>query len=47
VGVIYQLLSQEGDLVGDLVEEIVARSSERCPVTTGNGASPTGYTPRP
>ena len=40
VRAIYQLLSQEGDLVGELVEEIVARSSERCPVTTGNEDSP-------
>jgi len=28
---IYQFLAQEGDLIGEFVEEIVAQSSQRCP----------------
>ena len=31
VRAIYQLLAQEGDLIGELVEEIAARSFQRCP----------------
>jgi hypothetical protein len=31
VRAIYQLLAQDGDLIGEFVEEIVARSFQRCP----------------
>jgi hypothetical protein len=35
---IYQLLAQEGDLIGKFVEEIVARSFQHCPPSS-NGES--------
>jgi len=38
VRAIYQLLAQEGDLIGEFVEEIVARSFQRCP-SSSNGQS--------
>jgi len=39
VRAICQLLAQEGDLIGEFVEEIVARSFQHCPPSS-NGKSP-------
>jgi hypothetical protein len=47
VQAIYQLLSQEGDLVGELVEEIVVRSSRHCPLSAGDGSSPSSAASQP
>jgi hypothetical protein len=32
---IYQFLAQEGDLIGEFVEEIMVQSSQRCPPPSG------------
>jgi hypothetical protein len=40
VRAIYQLLAREGDLIGELVEEIAARSFQRCPPSSGSESQP-------
>jgi hypothetical protein len=40
VRAIYQLLAQEGDLTGEFVEEIVARSFQRCPPSSDGESQP-------
>jgi hypothetical protein len=45
VQAIYQFLAQEGDLIGEFVEEIVARSFQRCPPPSdGESPSPSPQT---
>ena len=40
VRAIYQLLAQEGDLIGEFVEEIVTRSFQRCPPPSDGDSQP-------
>jgi len=40
VGAIYQLLAQEGDLIGEFVEEIVARSFQHSPPSSNGESQP-------
>jgi hypothetical protein len=40
VRAIYQLLAQEGNLIGEFVEEIVARSFQRCPLSSDGESQP-------
>jgi len=40
VRAICQLLAQEGDLIGEFVEEIAARSFQRCPPSSDGESQP-------
>ena len=37
---IYQLLAEEGDLIGEFVEEILVRSFQRCPPSSNGESQP-------
>jgi hypothetical protein len=40
VQAVYRLLAQDGDLIGEFVEEIVARSFRRCPSSSDAESQP-------